>query len=71
MEPTTHHSNGPMLLLSAVISAVTYLFTSAVSGEVIHILSALVTCIAVFLLQKLMHFLWDKYITKKKNNGKN
>jgi len=63
-----HHDNVGMGLLSIVLSAGTYLLTKEITGEAIHLGSVLVGAVAVFLLQKGMNFLWDKYVKKNGSN---
>ncbi len=63
-----HHDSAEMALISVMITFVTMLWTSAISGEAIHFMSAIITCAGVFLAQKLFHYLWDRYVTKKKKD---
>lgn len=59
------HDNLGMAFLSLAISVIGALFTQSVTGEVLHFASIIFGAILVFFTQKLMHYLWDKYITKK------
>ena len=62
-----HHDTKTMLAISGVIGAVSYISSPQFSGERVHLLFALVTCLLVFLLQKLLHFIWDKFVLPKKD----
>jgi hypothetical protein len=58
------HSNLNMGATSLLISLFTMLSTSLLTGEGVHWLSGIGLAVFLFLLNKGMHYFWDKYIKK-------
>ena len=60
-----HHDNFGMGLMSLILSVLGAVTVTELTGLVIHWLSIIFGAVLVFLVQKLMHYFWDKHFTKK------
>lgn len=60
-----HHDNLGMGTISIILSVLGAVTVTELTGHAIHWLSIIFGAVLVFLVQKAMHYFWDKHFTKK------